>query len=183
MKTLGGNGGLTGGSPTELEEAAESALRNARWNVDPAGMPAAMKKAWLEVEFGNYAGAAVSVKGGLKSAKPDMKAAAEKLHEFVQGKLQAIFTAAKQAGDADKKWEAYKAYSLLLMEFKGYEIPAEAETAVKNLAGDDVVKAELAALKRLDAGRKLLEQLAEDAPTSEAAQQAKQLIGQANAGN
>ena len=196
LRVLGSDGTLSPGSPQQMEQAVERALQTAKWNVDPADMPANLKTAWQAVEFGNYAAAATQVKGGLKSNKPDVKAASEKLHEHVQNRLQQRFDAAQTAAAAGKAWEAYKTYSALLVEFRGYEIPPEAEKAAKEMGGDAMVKAEIAAMKRLEAARKLLgsssvpsqkraikllEQLAADAPATEAAELAKQLAAQAGA--
>jgi hypothetical protein len=193
MRLITGDGRLAPGNTADVDGSADRALQGASWNVDPAGMPANLKPAWMAVEFGNYPAAAVNVKTGLKSNKPDVKAASEKLHGYVMQKLDARFNAAKQAAAGGNKWESYKAYSSLLVEFKGYEVPEEAESAAKELSADDAVKAELAALKRLDSARKmlaspttqkralkLLEQLIADAPTTEAAQQARQILAQAS---
>ena len=177
----------------DMAKAGEDALTGAKWNIDPSEIPAAMQPAWIGVEFGNYAAAAIEVQKNLKSPKPELKAAAEKLNAYVQGEIQKRIESANSSQQAGEKWAAYKLYSSLSQEFKGFTIPPEAEKAAKDLSLDDGVKVELAAIKRYDIaykqltsptpsvqkrGRSLLEVLAKDSPSTEAGKKALDVIKQ-----
>src|SRR4030095_7411043 len=80
----------------DVPGSANKALADAKWKVDPAGIPATLKAAWAAVEVGNPAAAATAVKKGLNSPKPDIQAASAKLHEAVQTEAQESLTLAEQ---------------------------------------------------------------------------------------
>jgi thiol-disulfide isomerase/thioredoxin len=152
-KLLMPDGRLAGGS-FNLEESATAALTTAKWRVDPAEIPSSLKAAWLQIEFGNFAAAAPTVKKNVNAVMPDVKAAAEKLLAAVKAEMDKEAEAAKQSLAAGNKWDAYKAYSFLSMRFKGYDLPSDAQPTLKELAADEKVKNQIAALKLWDSAQR-----------------------------
>lgn len=117
-----------------------------------------------------------------------------KLNQVVLDDLSQQLEDAKKSLDEDKKWDAYKRYSAIPNKFKGFTVPPEVASSIKELSTDDAIKGELAALKQLDlaiqaASRsptarkgalKLLQKLIDEHPSTEAAGEAQKLIEQAN---
>jgi thiol-disulfide isomerase/thioredoxin len=143
------------GSWSDLDRTVESALKGAEWKIDPVGIPAPLKSAWLAVEFGNPATAATNVKKGLASPKADLKEAATKLNEAVQAEIAKLVAAADQSAAAGNKWQAYQTYQGLAAQYGGYDIPDEAKAAAKELAADPDVKRQFLAQKAFDTAMKM----------------------------
>lgn len=193
MRVLMPDGQLVPGNIGDFEGTATRAAEAAKWKVDPAEIPAALKPAWAAVEFGNYPAAAGLVKKSLTSPKADVKAAAEKLNEAIKGRIEMLLADAKKSEEGGQKWAAYKSYSSIAADFKGYDIPSEVTAKVKELTVDADVKGELTAFKVLEGAKKSLsgtsaaarkrgvnqlEKLVSDQGTTEAAQEAKTILGQ-----
>lgn len=192
-RILTAEGRLVSASAMDLKKTADRALQGARWNVDPTGIPATMRQAWLGVEFGDYAAVAKAVKKGLNSRKKDVKAAAEKLNAAVEAKLQEDLAAANEALAAEKKWTAFKIYSAMAAKFKGYNVPPEAAEKTKELTGDPAVQKEMQASKSFKTAARLLsskspasrkravknlKKLIADMPLTEAARRAETILKQ-----
>ncbi len=172
-----------------IEGAVTDALRNARWKIERTEIPSQLQSAWLAIEFGKYPDAALALKKYL-NGKGALKEAAQKLNQFVMDDLTAQVDVAEKLLTNEKKWEAYKRFSVIPTKFKGYSVPADIATKIKELSADDAVKEELAAAKVLDlakqsasksaSGRKgaikQLQNLVKDHPNTEAAQEAEQLL-------
>jgi thiol-disulfide isomerase/thioredoxin len=178
---------------SNLEGAADAALAGAKWLVDPVGIPLPLRSAWLAIEFGNPAAAAVTVKKGLASSKADIKEGAGKLNAAVQAMFGSLVDAAKQAEAAGNKWAAYKSYQTAVEKYGGYDLPPEVRTTQKQLLDDEGVKKQLLAQKGLEAAvRSLrspsssarrgavtrLKKLVEDFGETDAAAEAHKLIAQ-----
>jgi hypothetical protein len=192
VRIITAQGRMTRDNPRDLEKAADRALQGASWNVEPSGIPAALIRTWLAVEFGNYPAASASLKKNLKSRKAETKAAAEKLQAYVQLKLDEQLQSAAADLEEGRKWEAYKAYTSIRQSFKGYEIPDEVVRRAKTLTADRSVKAERTALKRFQSARQkvlsaksvasrkrglgTLKKIIADSPETDAASQAKALL-------
>lgn len=177
-----------------IEGAATDALRDAKWKIDvePKDVPPVLFQAWLAIEFGRYPDAAQTIKKNL-NGKSEIKEVATKLNQFVLDDLTAQVDAAKKSLDDGKKWDAFKRYSAIPMKFKGFTIPADVNSTLKELAADEAIKEEQAAMRQLDiamqaaarspASRKgaikQLEKLVKDHPDTEAAAEAQKLIEQA----
>jgi peroxiredoxin len=185
------DGTFAHGNPGDVSGAAEKALSGASWKVDPAEVPAALRPAWQAVEFGNPAAGASPIKRNLNSPKPELKAAATKLHEAVQTEIQADVASATEALAADRKWAAYEILRGVKVRFVGYELPAEVVDKLKELAADDEIKREIVAAKTLEAAQKQilarnpaalrnaalrLRRLVADYPGTDAAAQAEALL-------
>jgi peroxiredoxin len=144
------------GDWNDVPGSAEKALADAKWKVDPAGIPSTMKAAWMAIEFGNPAAAATTVKKGLTSPKPEIKEAAGKLHEAVQTEAQESLTLAEQWLEGKQPWEAYKVYAGVKERFGNYDLPTDVAAKMKELEADSKVKNEVAANKQLEAAAKLM---------------------------
>ena len=175
-----------------LEGSAADAARDAKWKVEPKDVPPVLQSAWLAIEFGKYADAAQVLKKNL-NGKGEIKEAATKLNQVVLDDLTGQVEAAKKSLDDGKKWDAFKRYSTIPVKFKGFAVPAEVNSNLKELTADAAIKEEQAAMRQLDlavqaASRspsarkgaiKQLEKLVKDHPDTEAATEAQKLIEQA----
>ncbi len=142
------------GQWNDLDASVKTALEGASWKLDPKSIPAVFLPTWQAVELGNYAGAANLLKKGLATRNAEVKEAATRVNDFVQGELRsAVEMAAKtrQEGDA---WRAYQLYRGVNTSFAGYDLPAEVASAQKELAIDAKVKRQLDAAKALEAIQK-----------------------------
>jgi peroxiredoxin len=185
------DGTFARGNPGDVAGAAEKALSGASWKVDPAEVPAALRPAWQAVEFGNPAAGASLIKRNLNSPKPDLKAAATKLHDSIQTEIRAEVASATEALTANRKWAAYEILSGVKSRFVGYEFPAEVADKLKELTADDEINREIVADKTLEAAQKQiltrtpaalrnaalrLRRLVADYPGTDAAAQAEALL-------
>ncbi|MBC7816143.1 MAG: redoxin domain-containing protein [Planctomycetaceae bacterium] len=187
------DGSFKSGDFNNLEGSAVDASRDAKWKVDPANLPPALQSAWLAIEFGKYPDAAQTLKKN-QFGKGDVKEWAMKLNQVVMDDLGRQLEDAKKSLDEDKKWDAFKRYSVIPNRFKGFTVPSEVASNLKDLASDDAIKGEQAAMKQLDlaiqaASRspsarkgalKQLQKLIDEHPTTEAAGEAQKLIEQAS---
>jgi len=111
-----------------------------------------MKPLWSMVEYGNFAMASKMLNKSLKSKKPEVKAAADSLNEYVQSRLQPALSEASQHKAAERQWEAYKAYSEIKEKFDGYEMAdLDLDKVMRDLKSQQQVKDELLAMKKLQA--------------------------------
>ncbi len=186
------DGSFKNGDFNNLEGSAVDASRDAKWKVDPANLPPVLQSAWLAIEFGKYPDAAQTLKKN-QFGKGDIKEWAMKLNQVVMDDLGRQLEDAKKSLDEDKKWDAFKRYSVIPNRFKGFTVPPEVTSNLKELATDDAIKGEQAALKQLDlaiqaASRspsarkgalKQLQKLIDEHPGTEAAGEAQKLIEQA----
>ena len=189
------DGKLVAASPTRMEQALGGEIGAAKWNVDPEGIPAGLKTAWFQVEFGNFTRAATALKNAYKSRKPDTKQGARKLLDYVEGKMNKQIEAAKAAESDGKVWQAYHGYADAAVRYKGYDLPRDITATVKKLRNNKEVKSELTALRILAAARKklggksvsarkagfrTLERLADKQADTQAGQEAQRLIDALN---
>jgi hypothetical protein len=169
----------------------------AKWNVEPASIPAALKPAWSAVEFGDYPAGAALIKKSLTSNKTEVKQGAAVLQDYVKTKLDEAVTAAKTTAEKEDPWQSYTAYKSVATHFAGYELPATVTSELKQLAGDEQVKKQLAGLKQLESAKKSLgsssragrvaavnrlKKLVQDAPDSDAGKEAAELLKQSGSG-
>jgi thiol-disulfide isomerase/thioredoxin len=182
------------GDWSDVDGVAQKALRGARWKVEPSGIPAPLRAAWLNVEFGNPAAAAPAIKKGLAASQADVKEAAGKLNEIVQADIERLSGDAQQKTQAGDKWEAFKTYQFIAAQYGGYDVPDEVKAAARELGADDQVKQELAAQKAFEAAMKAgqtartpsarksaitrMKKVADDFSGTDAATQAAKILGQ-----
>lgn len=168
----------------DIEESVPRALAEAKWRVDPAEMPESLKPLWKLVEFGQFLAAAPQLKKAVNAAKPDEKAAAAKLMAAVNVELEKDVVAARAKYDAGNKWQAYKVYNRLSGRFKGYDLPEEVTTRVKELAATDAVKQELQAFKLFETAQKqqgpaalgVLKRIVKQFPDTESGQASQEIL-------
>jgi thiol-disulfide isomerase/thioredoxin len=154
VRLLMPDGKLTSGDWSDIEGSANRALATAKWRVEPTDVPEALKPAWLQVEFGNYAAAAAAIKSGVNSPKPDVKSGAEKLQAAVLAELQKQVETAEKEKTAGQKWQAFKGFTELAARFKGYDVPSTVAAELKTLAADKAVRNETTAAKQWEAIQK-----------------------------
>ncbi len=140
----------------DLEGAVQLALQGAKWQIDPAEIPAVLHGAWRAVEFGNYSAAGPALKKALASSDPATAEAAKKLVDLVQPKIDAAVAQAKSAVDSGDKWSAYKVYSDVAQRFDGFTLPGDVAGQRRILATDAQVRSCIQASKDLDTVRKIL---------------------------
>jgi len=183
------DGTLTRGDWSNIDGTAERALRDAKWGVDPQGIPASLRGAWFGVEFKIYGAVAAQVKRAAGSRKPEEKAAGERLMAYVLEQMQKDADAAGQLLKQNQPWPAYKAYAEVAERYKGYDLPAEVTSALRSLEKDAGVKAEIVAQKIFDAAKKAyanprtrgsavgrLRSLVDQYPATEAGIEAKRVL-------
>ena len=195
IRILRPDGKLVATSTTRLEASLTNVLAKAKWNVDPTGIPVGLKATWFQVEFGNFAQAAASIKKAANSRKTETKQAGTKLRDYVTGKMTAQLEAAKKAEADGKTWEAYRGYSDATARYKGYDLPKDLAMTARRLAADPAVKQEVSALRILAAARRKLagksassrksglraiQRLAQKQPDTQAGREAQRLLDQAN---
>ncbi len=138
----------------DISSAVEKALEGATWNVDPSAIPPSMKSLWSMIEFGNYPAAAALMKKAAASSKPEIKAGAQKLNEYLQSEIDQAVVSAESVGD--DPWESYKAYHQVMERFAGFKLPSSVAEKLKQLDQDGVVKNEKARWKQFEAMKKTL---------------------------
>ncbi|SFJ37042.1 TlpA family protein disulfide reductase [Planctomicrobium piriforme] len=139
------NGRLASGDWSDLPATVDSALNGAKWNLDPKEIAQPLLPAWQSIEFGDYASAATALKKALKSSKPDVKASATKLSDYVNADMQKRL---EPAAGVDDAWLKYKTYKEVNERFAGYELPEEVTSGLKRLAVDPAVKGQIAAYRQ-----------------------------------
>jgi len=192
-KIITADGKLIGGNAGSMEASGETALKGAAWKVDPTGMSPALQPAWLAVEWGHYAYAGPLVKKFLASKNDEQKQGAEKIKTAVDSLIAARIAEAKKDEDAGNSFGAYKILVTLPQAFGGFDVPADVNDSVKRLATEPKVKANQAAARELDTARRalvnptptnvkraivILEKLIKDSAETDAAEDAKTLLGQ-----
>lgn len=139
------------GDWSDVAGTATRSLVGAKWKIDPAGIPASLKTAWRQAEFGDYASSATAITSAAQSPQPEEAAAAKRLLKLAEEELLKQLSIARAASAAGDKWGAYKQFQAAESDFKGYALAAEAGTAVKLLSTDVKVRKELAAAKQWNA--------------------------------
>lgn len=185
------DGRFSRGDASKMEEAAARVVAGAKWTVDPTGIPPALQPAWHAIEFGEFATAGPLVKKGLASKKEEIQAGAAKLNDGVQERIKEQLASAQKIAENGSKWQIYKAYYELGKRFAGFSLPEEVEAKKSELAGDEQVKKELAALKALEGIKRgfgstspnarrtavsRLKKLAQDFPETDAAKEAQAIL-------
>ncbi|HEY4311113.1 MAG TPA: redoxin domain-containing protein [Pirellulales bacterium] len=184
-------GDLRPGSWSDLDDTIERALTGAKWNVDPVNMPDDLMPAWRHLEFCQFAEARPTIAKALTSRKPETKAAAQKLSDFVTKRSERDLKAAEKSLTAGNKLRAYERYVAVADRFAGYTAGDKAAAARRDLAKDPALRKEIAAMKQFDKQRELanspkpvvrekaraaIQKIIDDQPTSEAARRGRELL-------
>lgn len=191
MKVKYPDGRIEYGNPGEFEETVDSALKDARWKIDPKTLPPETLAAWKEVELGDYQRALPLLKKILSARNDEIKTAAEQLQSNVMEDLKKQQDAAATAEENQDIWEAFKINSRIAVQFRGYDGSKQAADKVKEYARHDDVKAEQTALKKLELAKRtgnqgdersvakaiaMLKALIEEYPESDAAVAARDIL-------
>jgi thiol-disulfide isomerase/thioredoxin len=150
VKYVSADGALHGGNWSDLGGTAERALAGAAWRVDPAGIPANMKPAWMQIELGNFAAASAMVKKATSDKKPEVKAIGDKLEVAVKEAMTRDIAAAEKSAPSAGKWETYKAFKGIADRYKGYALPEDFKAAGTALHNDEEVIAQRDAMIDLE---------------------------------
>ncbi|HEY2841481.1 MAG TPA: TlpA disulfide reductase family protein [Pirellulales bacterium] len=157
VATIKADGQLSRARWDDIEGSIQSALKGAKWNVDPEEIPEDLKPVWRNLEFSNYADAASALNKALKSPKPALKAAAEKLAAPVNEKIAKDLAAAAKAASENRPSEAYDMYGAVAEQFAGFPAAEPATLRRKEISKDPAFKKELLGLKQLEKQRPLLD--------------------------
>ena len=139
---------------SDFKQVANDLLQEAKWNVDPSALPDSLKKAWVSVEFGNFASASKTLVRAEKSKDEAVKSGATLLLDYVKGKMTENLKAAEEAKESGEIWKAYKLYSATEQQFKGYETEVDVKATVKELKSNEAVVGELAAMKKFESAKR-----------------------------
>jgi hypothetical protein len=185
------DGELRHGDWSKIDETIRRALEGARWNVDPANIPAELQPTWRNIEFGNYVDARPALTKALASRKSDVKAAAQRLADFVESKSDRQLSLASSSESQGHKLQAYERYGAIAERFAGYAAAEKATSARHELAKDPGLKKEIVSLKQFEKQRELanspkpavrekaraaIQKLIDADPTSEAARLGRELL-------
>jgi peroxiredoxin len=190
---LSPGGELQHGNWSKFDETIRQALEGAKWNVDPEAIPAELHATWLSIEYGNYVGVKPALTKALTSRKAEIKAAAQKLSNFVEARSDKELNLAAKSESAGHKLQAYDRYGAITERFAGYPAAEKATAARRDLAKDPALKKEIVALKQLEKQRGLadsakpavrekaraaIQKLIDEQPDSEAARLGRELLRQ-----
>ncbi len=151
------DGQLARGQWNNLEGTIKSALKGAKWSVNPAEIPPELKPVWHSLEFSQYGQAAPALTKALKSPKPTIKAGAEKLAATVNEKIERDLEVAAKSASENRKGEAYDKYGAIAQQYAGYPAAEPATARRRELAKDPALKKEMAGMKQLEKQRLLLD--------------------------
>lgn len=170
-------------------DSLRSVMGTAKWKVDPAGIPEALKTAWRALEFGQMTVAAPAIAAALKGSDAKVKEAAGTLQTAIKEDITRRLAEAKSSADGGQKWQAYKAYDALSTDFRDFAEAKSATSEAAKLRSDKTVAQELQAKQALDnivtnflkspvkskqaQGKTFLQQLGQQFPGTEAAATAK----------
>ena len=191
LRIVGPGGQVRTGSVAQLTQTLQDAAEEASWNVDPSGIPASLMPLWKQVEFGNFAAAAKPLDLAMNHRDPQVKAAAESLHAYVQQQISELAAKAQHAQSDGDLWQAYKLFMQLSEQFEGYEFSVPVESERQQLAQDEQVQLEIEALEQWQRAQKtvarrstsparlrlILSRIIEDYPDTEAAEMAAEALG------
>ena len=189
------DGKIIMGNSADLDGAARVALQGAKWNVDPAGIPAELKSAWMMAELGEFAKAGPLIKKGLSSRSEETQQAAQLLQAAAMSTIEEQLERAETAQKNNQLWEAYSRYQQIQQQFGAYDLPEELPNTIRELSLNEVVIEEKQAAKELEAairtGRRggaavrravgMLEGLIERHPDSVAAKEAQEILNRVQA--
>jgi len=184
-------GNLQHGSWANPGDSLKRVVDGAKWKVDPAGVPEALKPAWRAFEFGQMATAAPLIAAASRASDAKVKEAAQSLQTAVKESITQRLAEAKGLAEGGQNWPAYKAYESVSTDFKDYAEAKSASTEASRLRSDKAVARELQARQALDGivanylkspvktkqaqGKTFLQQLVQQFADTEAAQTAKTL--------
>lgn len=188
FRSIDTSGNIRPFNSSKMAETAQNLLKNAKWAIDAELIPESLTQAHYLVEFGSYASAAETLDDASSSRDKSVKAGADALMGYVNKRINAKLKEAEEARKNDQLWSAYKFYSSIGEQFRGYQLDVDLRTILKELKAEDAVKGELSALRMFESAKKQfprngmkrtlvkLNRIVEKYPDSEAAVMAKEVI-------
>ncbi|WP_442484307.1 TlpA disulfide reductase family protein [Aeoliella sp. SH292] len=180
-------------SSSRMSAAATAAGKEGRFKVLPATVPLELRPAWGLIELGNFSQALPLLNQATRRGSEEVKASADVLKATVDIEMQKELKAIDELLEADDEWHAYQAIGSLLETYKGYEIPETMIEKHDELAALDSIRDQLVAAKKYDLALRagsagtpaaikrataMLQRLVDAYPESEAADDARKLLGQ-----
>ena len=154
FRSIDASGKIQSFNGKEMAETAESLLKDAKWEIDAELIPESLSQAHSQVEFGSYANAAKTLVEASKSRDESIKAGADALLGYVKKQSNAKLKVAEEARKDDQLWPAYKLYSSIGEQFRGYQLDVNLVTILKELKAEDAVKAQVSALRLFKSAKK-----------------------------
>jgi hypothetical protein len=146
MTLISPDGKMWYGYHDKMESELEERMPKAKWEIDLAEVPASMRQAARQVEFGDYAAASAVIKRNLTSAHEPARNCATRLQALGEQQLAArLQSTRKSAARSGPAWDQYRVYQSVAAEFAGLELPTEVTSALAALETDPQVRGELAA--------------------------------------
>jgi hypothetical protein len=147
MTLISPDGKMWYGYHDKMESELEERMPNAKWELDLAEVPASMRQASRQVEFGDYASAAPVIKRNLTSTNDLARNCATKLRAMGEKQLAARLQSIRKSAalKSASAWDQYRVYQTVAAEFAGLELPTEINSAMAALEADPQVRGELAA--------------------------------------
>ncbi|QDU54706.1 redoxin family protein [Aeoliella mucimassa] len=184
-------------SVDEMSLAAKAAAEGGNWKVDPSEVPESLRRAWRNIEIGNYAQSSREVMREGRDGDGESKAAAKKLYIIVKQSMDSELAEIGKLMKAGESWSAYQALDLFRDKYNGYPMHSAVDEEYKKLSQLDEVKEQNRAAKKLAAairqgstGAPLavkraiesLEDIVDDYPETDAAAEAQSLLDKVNGG-
>lgn len=102
-------------------------LQQAKWNIDPRGLPSALRPAWRALEFGDVLGAVQPMNEARRTVS-ETSTAYRRLAQVIDQVLEPRFKQAQSLDRADRVAESFAAYHAILRDFRGYHHEAVAKS-------------------------------------------------------
>ena len=156
VKIITADGSMRSGNWSDPKSSVDTALRGAKWKYDLQDIPVSLSSARKAIEFGYFNLALNDVKRASKSRTSEEKEAAKQIQAAVMGELEKEAAVAWELGQQKKYYESHKAFAQIQSRYAGYDIPDTVTKTAKWLSSQDVVRAEIQAVKILDGAKEFL---------------------------
>ena len=160
LRVVLADGSIENSGLIDLAAAATRAISGtipAAWRIDPQDIPFELKAAWRAIECGHPSSGLAAIKKGSKSSSETVSNAARSLLKAVEADIALEMKAASRLQNEHKRWPAWLAFDRMLLQYKGFEIPDEADNLKRSLALDPDVKLALASIKAFETAAKAAE--------------------------
>ena len=182
-------------SADELPLVAKAAAKGGSFKIDPSLVPESLRRAWRNIEIGNYAASARDVTRAGSDGDDATKAAAKQLFAVVKQQMDSELADIGRLMRAKDNWAAYQSLDSFRDRYNGYPMHKAVDEEYKKLSQLDDVKEQNRAAKKLEAAVRLgstgapqaikkaiqqLKDIVDDYPETDAAKQAQELLDKAN---
>ena len=160
LRVVLADGSIENSGLIDLAAAATRAISGtipAAWRIDPQDIPFELKAAWRAIECGHPSSGLAAIKKASKSSSETVSNAARSLLKAVEADIALEMKEASRLQNEHKRWPAWLAFDRMLLQYKGFEIPDEADNLKRSLALDPDVKLALASIKAFETAAKAAE--------------------------